>query len=71
MDMVGLEKLTAEDEMILKALIQEHKDYTDSVNANNILNSWDQMRRHFVKIIPNDYKRVLEERKAKGQVSVG
>ena len=71
MDMVGLEKLTAEDELIIKGLIQEHKDYTNSVNATSILNSWDQMRKHFVKIIPNDYKRVLEERKAKGQVSVG
>ena len=71
LDMVGLENLAAEDEIILKKLIQEHKDYTDSANAKSILASWNKMKDKFVKIIPNDYKRVLEERKAEGQVSIG
>ena len=33
--------------------------FTGSPVAKSILDDWDRERRYFVKVIPNDYKRVL------------
>jgi len=62
--MVSLEKVEAEDDKtLLHDLIQEHFDETGSVNAKRVLENWDAMLPKFVKVMPTDYKRVLEERK--------
>jgi glutamate synthase (NADPH/NADH) large chain/glutamate synthase (ferredoxin) len=39
--------------------------YTGSRNAKRILDSWEAMVPKFVKVMPVDYKRVLEERRRK------
>ena len=52
-----------EDVAILKGLIQDHKKYTGSTPAANILADWDAALQRFKKIMPRDYRRVLEERK--------
>ena len=39
--------------------------HTGSRNAKRILDAWDGMLSKFVKVMPVDYKRVLEERKKK------
>lgn len=54
----------AEDILELKALIQNHADYTDSPVAKSILEKWEQSLSDFVKVMPTDYKRVLEEQAA-------
>jgi glutamate synthase (NADPH/NADH) len=52
-----------EDVAILKGLIEDHKKYTGSTPAANILADWDAALQRFKKIMPRDYRRVLEERK--------
>ena len=52
-----------EDVAILKGLIEDHKMYTGSTPAGEILADWDAALKRFKKIMPRDYRRVLEERK--------
>ncbi|MEE8465938.1 MAG: glutamate synthase-related protein, partial [Dehalococcoidia bacterium] len=52
-----------EDIAILKGLIEDHKKYTGSIPAAKILADWDSALKRFKKIMPRDYRRVLEERK--------
>lgn len=59
-EMVLLEALNDEDEIWLKDIILEHKNKTDSVVAGKILDKWGTPSSRFVKIMPTDYKRVLE-----------
>jgi glutamate synthase (ferredoxin) len=59
--MVGLEKPDAEDFATLKAMIENHAINTRSTRAAKILADWDRMRTRFVKVMPKDYKRMLEK----------
>ena len=62
--LVDLETLTNdEDASEVKTLIEKHLNYTDSTVAAHILDNWHTARGQFVKVMPRDYKRVLEERK--------
>ena len=68
-EMVGLDPLDQSDIDYLKAQIKAHHEFTGSTLAANILNDWDHMSQYFVKVMPNDLKRVLEERKLKEKVA--
>jgi len=59
--MVGLEKLAdaAEIEEV-RQLIQRHADYTKSQRASKILAQWKKQLGKFVKVMPKDYKRMLQ-----------
>ncbi len=63
-EMVGLEKLedAAEVEQVL-AMIKRHKELTESAKADEVLRNWPAVRPLFVRVIPHDYKRVLEAQK--------
>lgn len=50
------------DVLELKTLIEDHLGYTDSPVARFILDNWEASLAQFVKVMPTDYKRVLEER---------
>jgi glutamate synthase (ferredoxin) len=59
--MVDLETLEDPEEIQdLRAMIQRHADYTQSQKAARILAQWDAMLPKFVKVMPRDYKRVLQ-----------
>jgi glutamate synthase domain-containing protein 3 len=62
-----LEPLLEEDLSDLKGLILKHKNYTESTVADNILKNWENASKKFVKVMPTDYKRVLNEMKIKRQ----
>jgi glutamate synthase (NADPH/NADH) large chain len=63
-EMVELETLTASEDIIeLHELIEKHHRYTDSTVARAVLDNWERSLRQFVKVMPTDYKRVLEERR--------
>jgi glutamate synthase domain-containing protein 3 len=62
LELVDLEELDEADETEVRALIAEHAARTGSLPARNILASWEQRRERFVKVMPRDYRRVLEER---------
>jgi glutamate synthase (NADPH/NADH) large chain len=53
--------LNQPDEVILKTLIEKHFKYTDSERAQFILANWDKARTQFIKVMPNEYKRALNE----------
>ena len=51
----------AEDIEELRGLIENHQSFTGSAVAQSILNNWENELSRFVKVMPTDYKRVLEE----------
>lgn len=70
-EMVELEDVDAEDITTLHHYIQRHQQYTGSNVAKNILENWEVTSKFFVKVMPTDYKKVLQERKNKiGKVKV-
>jgi glutamate synthase domain-containing protein 3 len=63
--MVGLEAPDDEDLALIKDLIERHERYTGSTLAREVLAGWAATSRQFVKVMPTDYKRALEEQRAK------
>jgi glutamate synthase domain-containing protein 2/glutamate synthase domain-containing protein 1/glutamate synthase domain-containing protein 3 len=63
LELVDLDELLEEDDEEVKALISEHAQRTGSMVARNILASWERARERFVKVMPRDYKRALQERR--------
>jgi glutamate synthase (NADPH/NADH) large chain len=62
--MVELESMDfTEEQAEVRNLIEQHYRYTGSIVAYNILDNWDTIIPYFVKVMPIDYKRVVEKRK--------
>jgi glutamate synthase domain-containing protein 3 len=59
-EMVELEKLTAEDVRTIYNLLSNHHKYTQSEVAYKILDNFSRLVYKFVKVMPKEYKRVLE-----------
>ena len=51
----------------LRDLLIQHAGYTGSAVAKRLLKSWKRSIKEFVKVMPLDYRRVLEERKIAAQ----
>ncbi|MBN1443968.1 MAG: glutamate synthase, partial [Planctomycetes bacterium] len=67
LEMVDLERVqTEEDETELKELIASHCSATGSALARRIFDEWDREVARFVKVMPADYKRVLERSRREG-----
>jgi glutamate synthase (NADPH/NADH) large chain len=49
----------------LQELINNHLTYTQSALASKILTNWEEYLPRFVKVIPFEYRKVLEEQKLK------
>ena len=73
LDMVGLESLSDLDFYELEEVIQLHHDYTESDVAARLLSQGrEEMKQQFVKVMPIDYKRILEQiQNASPSVSAG
>ena len=61
MGLVGFEEICEADAIELHGLIAEHAERTGSVVADRILQSWADYLPRFVKVMPHDYKRALQE----------
>ena len=59
-EMVQLEGLDADDIEFLAEVIERHHRYTDSAVARRMLDDWAVARSAFVKVMPTDYRRVLD-----------
>jgi glutamate synthase (ferredoxin) len=58
--MVGTSKLETPEEIAeVRAMIERHLAYTSSSCARRVLADWERMVPLFVKVLPNDYKRML------------
>jgi glutamate synthase (NADPH/NADH) large chain len=53
--------MTGHDAERLYHLIANHARYTGSTRAQMILDDWDEYRQRFVKVMPVDYRRALQE----------
>jgi glutamate synthase (ferredoxin) len=61
LQMVALEKLEDPEEVQqVRQLIENHQKYTQSEKAASVLQNWNAAVPKFVKVMPKDYKRVLE-----------
>jgi glutamate synthase domain-containing protein 3 len=69
-DLVDLERLVAEDRVELRELLLEHHRRTRSTLAERILASPGEGPERFVKVMPREYKRVIEERAKLATVGV-
>ncbi|MDE2841918.1 MAG: glutamate synthase large subunit [Chloroflexota bacterium] len=59
-----------EDIALLRRLIEDHLEHTGSAPAGKILADWDSSVNSFRKVMPRDYRRVLEERKQAAELEV-
>ncbi|MFT4088325.1 MAG: glutamate synthase-related protein, partial [Gordonia sp. (in: high G+C Gram-positive bacteria)] len=59
-ELVDLDVLDADDLKYLQDMLTEHRDETDSPVAAQILGEWAVAQSKFAKVMPRDYKRVLD-----------
>ena len=59
--LVDLSDMTRFDEERLHQLIENHLHYTGSTRAREILDNWADYLPKFVKVMPVEYRRALEE----------
>ena len=62
-DMADMEEMDDQDFDNVRNLVREHFRYTASQKALTILNEWEVLKKHFVKVMPRDYKAVLAQKK--------
>jgi glutamate synthase (ferredoxin) len=68
LEMVDLEPLReAEDIELVRDLLIQHAGYTGSTVAKRLLGDWDWAVEKFVKVMPIDYRRVLEAQKKQAE----
>jgi len=60
MEMVDLGPLDAEDECFVRDRIEAHLKETDSAVAARLISNWTELASRFVKVMPTDYRRVLD-----------
>ena len=64
-DMVELESLVDESDIwLVYGLVENHLRHTGSPVARRVLDHWTHLVPQFVKVMPTDYKRVLQTRRA-------
>jgi glutamate synthase (NADPH/NADH) large chain len=64
MEMVMFDTIDASDEELMRKMIYDHLNFTGSDVASELLKNWDDSVKKFVKVMPVEYKAVLEKRKA-------
>jgi glutamate synthase domain-containing protein 3 len=61
--MVDLEAVESEEDVgLLRGMVERHLEWTGSERARRVLKYWDELLPKFVKVMPEDLKRVLRER---------
>ncbi|WP_017731649.1 glutamate synthase large subunit [Nafulsella turpanensis] len=64
-EMVDFEPIEFDDEKILRQLLENHQKFTGSSLAKSLLSNWKESLSQFTKVLPGEYKAVLESRKNK------
>ena len=62
-------RMTHHDERRLKTLVERHVHYTNSVRGRAVLENWSSYLPKFVKVMPVDFQRALQEQQAKQPVA--
>jgi glutamate synthase (NADPH/NADH) large chain len=64
-----MHNMTQGDAQRLKRLIQRHVQFTDSPRGKEILADWDLYKSRFVKVMPIEYRRALQQMQAKSRAT--
>jgi glutamate synthase (NADPH/NADH) large chain len=65
LEMVELESLVDESDLwLVYGMLEDHVRFTGSPLGRRVLDNWELMVAKFVKVMPTDYKRVLQARRA-------
>lgn len=59
-ELVDMTPLSPQDAKLVKQLLQEHVSFTGSAKANRLLENWTDSVARFVRVVPGEYRRVLE-----------
>ena len=68
--MVNIEMPDIEDLQEVREMLQNHFRHTSSSEALDILNEWYTSTKHFIKIIPTEYKAILEKQRKSNSISI-
>ncbi len=68
-EMVALESLDEDDILKLRQLIKKHSLFTNSTLAKRILDDWENQQKHFIKVMPTDYKKALQRLSEEKQIA--
>ncbi len=68
-ELVDIESPSGDDFEEIRDLLRNHFRYTSSRTALEILENWDILKDDFIKVIPQDYKKVLETKRTKSNIS--
>jgi glutamate synthase (NADPH/NADH) large chain len=60
LELVDVEPMEEEDAALVRSLVEKHGTETESAVAARLLESWDIEEREFVKVMPRDYRRIME-----------
>ena len=58
---IEFENLTKKDISDLHLIISKHIEYTDSTLGSKIISNWDAEVKHFIKVMPTEYKKALKK----------
>jgi glutamate synthase (NADPH/NADH) large chain len=65
LEMVELESVVDESDMwLVHSMIEAHVRFTGSPLGRRVMDNWEHLVARFVKVMPTDYKRVLQARRA-------
>jgi glutamate synthase domain-containing protein 2/glutamate synthase domain-containing protein 1/glutamate synthase domain-containing protein 3 len=67
--MVDVEALGPDDDAKLVPLLERHREYTGSGVAERLLADWSSARGRFVKVMPREYRKVLEAQHYDGEIA--
>lgn len=68
--MVDIEGVNQEDEGTISNLLTLHKKYTDSSVASRILDNFENEFSNFIKVVPIEYKKVLDQKRIEERLGV-
>jgi len=68
--MVDLERPDEHDLHLIQCMVRNHFGYSSSKVARTILEDWDNLQGHFIKVMPRQYKQVLARQKRRFQLDI-
>ena len=72
LEMVELESVVDESDMwLVHSMIEAHVRFTGSPLGRRVMDNWEHLVSRFVKVMPTDYKRVLQARRAAARRPAG
>jgi glutamate synthase domain-containing protein 3 len=68
-EMVELEPLTPDDLAVVRSMVHRHYERTMSQLAWRVLSGWKKESQRFVKVMPTEYRRVLDEKAGAARIA--